>query len=589
MEFHQSLNDPNRWVIKANVPIFKSHQRVDPNTKQLIKVDPVKLQRIASNLQRMERAGVPIRMTLGHTEPGKPETEQPPVCGYYRNARVQPFGPQQEPAVVVDEWLDPAYLPNRKNYPFRSAEYYDDSEQITGVALLTRDPWLELGVVAYHKAGPGCTFYSRASEIAQPKHYHFLIGDSVMDPNSVPVPPFGASIPGAPPQPHPGYGASGGYINPGAPPVGYNDPRAPLTTPVPYGSAVGWNANYHAPGMNRPHPSGRGSAVYGRGGYGPRGGYGGYYANEPPSLSGGASGGGGMPPGMSGGGGGPSMGGPPPGMSGGGMPPGMSGGGGGGQTEVLGVVHDLLSQAVAALADALGGGGGAAPQSPFPPTANAGYARGPRGGGGYPQRRGGHYEDPRQPIQMARTISGLPVGYQLELDKRDAQIRDMQRAMTVLFYERDEADTQACVGEIQTLIARGFNVGEYEFAELKKKDANGRAAYLQHIMTKYEQGPGTDFPPPILGDPTPGQAPDQNRPMTREEMELAVDMSRGRPTADYARAVNYVRQNGGANRMSRFDQPPDGQFVENDGADDYQSPDGYPGYPEPSPNGNGRY
>lgn len=570
MEFYEALNDPRRWIVKANVPIFKSHQRVDPNTKQLIKVDPVKLERIAANLQRMERSGVPVRMTLGHTEPGKSETEQPPVCGYYKNARVQPFGPGREPAVVVDEWLDPAYLPRRKDFPFRSAEYYDDSEQITGVALLTRDPWLELGVVAYHRAGPGCTFYSRASELSQPKHYHFLIGDPQMpdiNPQYPAVPGRTVSQTPTPGEPVPLFDPQGQFL-------GYAAPA----DPTPYGSAVGWNANYHAPGMNRPHPSGRGSAVYGRGNYGPRRGYGGgYYANEPPSLSGGASGGmSGGPPGMSGG--------MPPSMSGGmSGPPGMSGGGGG-EGEALVAVHDLLSQAVAVLASAIGGGGGAAPQSPFPgPTPNAGYARGPR----QPQRRGGYYNDPRQPTQMARTISGLPVGYQMELDKRDAEIRKLNGAMQVLFYERDEADTQACASEIQSLIARGYDVGEYEFHELKKKDAPGRAVFLQHIVTKYEKGPGTDFPPPILGDPTPGPAPDADRPLSREEMESVVNLSRGGTSADYVKALNYVRENG-ANRMSRFDQPPDARFADNSD-DEFRSPDGYPGYPEPSPNGNGRY
>ncbi len=170
-DFAHVINDPRRWIVKLGVPLFKSHQRTDPATGKLISVDLPKLYRIAKNMQTMERQnGVPIRMTLGHTEPGKPETEQPPVGGYYRNARVQPFGPKGEPAIVADELLDPTYAQNRKNYPYRSAEYYDDTEQITGVALLTRDPFLDLGVVAYSadkpfvaytKTAPNAVHYSR--------------------------------------------------------------------------------------------------------------------------------------------------------------------------------------------------------------------------------------------------------------------------------------------------------------------------------------------------------------------------------------------------------------------------------------------
>lgn len=169
-DFYATLNDPKRWIIKKGVPVFKSHKRTDPATGKLIEVDTPKLYRIAQNMQTMERqGGVPIRMTLGHTEPGKPETHQPPVGGYYRNARVQPFGPKGEPAIVVDEWLDPQYQAQRKNFPYRSSEYYDDTEQITGVALLTRDPFLDLGVVAYGtdrsfvaytKSAPGMVQYS---------------------------------------------------------------------------------------------------------------------------------------------------------------------------------------------------------------------------------------------------------------------------------------------------------------------------------------------------------------------------------------------------------------------------------------------
>ncbi len=179
-DFSEALSDPSRWIIKPGVPIFKAHERKDPATGAMIRVDLPKLYRIANNMQQMERGGVPVRLTLGHTEPNKPEAQQPPVGGYYRNPRVQPFGPKGEPAVVVDEWLDPQYAAQRKNYPYRSSEYYDDAEQITGVALLTRDPFLDLGVVAYskdHNCTRGPTFsiangiISNTSSIPGPVRY----------------------------------------------------------------------------------------------------------------------------------------------------------------------------------------------------------------------------------------------------------------------------------------------------------------------------------------------------------------------------------------------------------------------------------
>lgn len=571
MDFVRTLEDPKRWIIKRSVPIFKAHERVDPNTKQLIKVDSTKLQRIAQNIQRMDKAGIPVRMTLGHTEPGKPETEQPPVCGYMRNARVQRFGPQQELAVVVDEWLDPSYLKHRKNYPFRSAEYYDDSEQITGVALLTRDPWLELGVVLYQKNPEyGCTYYSRASEGGQ-RHYHFLMGDDSMWPDQNPQnPPANGVVP--PPQPQP------------TPTAAVPQPQGQtITAPTNYVGGVAWNANYHPPGMNRPHPQGRGQAVY---------------ANEPMQMSGGMSGG--MPSGMSGGMSGGVPFGPSGGMSGGvSGPGGLSGGLSGGGDDVLMQVADMLSQAAAMLAQHCGAGTtGAAPQTPFPPSGGAsGGMSGPSGPpipasragyGRQPQRR---YEGDRVPTQMTRTISGLPVGYQMELDKRDAQIRKLTSAMSVLYYERDQADTQSCISEIQSLAARGYNVGEYEVQELKAKNPEQRAAYIQHIMAKYEKI-GTDYPPPILGDPTPGPSHNpQEGPASREEAMVAVEMAPqfGTGREAYFQALRYVREQG-VNRISQygsgFDQPPSGHFVDNGGGAWPEGGDA-PSFPEPSSNGHG--
>lgn len=276
-EFAEKLSSPNRWVIKPGVPIFKAHERTDPATGQLIKVDLPKLYRIAANMQRLERqGGVPIRMTLGHTEPGKPETQQPPVGGYYKNARVQAFGPKGEPAIVVDEWLDPQYQQVRKNFPYRSSEYYDDAEQITGVALLTRDPYLDLGVVAYERGDSLVCYtassrpdrrtnYSRAGG-RQPVLYHLVLGETPMfDQNGQPVnnwlpaAPQQAAVPQGPTQ-YPSHPQA-------AQPIQYqNQPQPTVAQPVNYGQEFTQNdaTNYSAPWpgpayqrptMQREHPN----------------------------------------------------------------------------------------------------------------------------------------------------------------------------------------------------------------------------------------------------------------------------------------------------------------------------------------------
>lgn len=176
LDFLQTLNDPRRWIKRPGVPIFKCHRRIDPTTGKEIVVDEVKLYEIARNLQRMQKQGVPIRMTLGHTEPTKAEPHQPPLAGFYVNARVAPFGPQQEPAIVADELLDPTHAQIRKNFPYRSSEYYDDDKSITGVALLARDPYLDLGVVSYSKSVKLPLNYQRRDG-SFPVVYRYSMGD----------------------------------------------------------------------------------------------------------------------------------------------------------------------------------------------------------------------------------------------------------------------------------------------------------------------------------------------------------------------------------------------------------------------------
>lgn len=553
LDFHSALNDPTRWVIKQGVPIFKSHERKDPATGNLIRVDVPKLYRIANNMSQMERGGVPVRITLGHTEPTKPENQQPPVGGYYRNPRVQAFGPKGEPAVVVDEWLDPQYAQQRKNFPYRSAEYYDDAEQITGVALLTRDPYLDLGVVAYSRgeqpthcsvAGGMISHTSSTPRALQyqlnpatgrpPVMYRLTLGELPMNPQG--LPPTGAQPVPQAPQPQPQY------MNAALPPQ-YAAPQ-----PGPYYAAPQAPTPYGAPGMYQgawPGPAYQPSRAqqphsndwqYGRGRR-PVG-----YAED----DGGPPGAGGPPMGPPPGAGGPPMG-PPPG----------GGGGGGNPLEAALQGLSMAAEAIQAYMESES----QAPQSPFPggegggPPGGAGPTMAARYGrpGGYRPRPG--QQRPRAP-QYARydraggapgetTISGLPVGYQLKVDQLQYQNSKLEQAMKLLMYERDQADTVACVAEIRRLAYEGFPVGEYEVAELKKQPVQYREQYLQHISTKYAKVP-TDHPPVMPGDPTPGPIESGSRPMSREEMDAALNVAAANPNDPnaYSNAVQYMRTGG---------------------------------------------
>lgn len=191
-----------------------------------------------------------------------------------------------------------------------------------------------------------------------------------------------------------------------------------------------------------------------------------------------------------------------------------------------------------------------------------------------------------------RTISGLPVGYQMHLEQVQYQLRQANDALKVLYYERDQSDTEACIAEISRLAAMGYNVGEYEVGELKKKPREERPAFLHHIATHYERV-GTDMPPTILGDPTPGPVDNPNRPASRDEMEAALKMSANSPDPNaFTQALHYVRTNGGPNRIAAFNAPPP-QYNDAYGTWPEGEPAPQPGfdptqpYEEPSANGNG--
>lgn len=152
LDFLARLNDPARWVVVRDVPIFRPHTRRNQDGSVKYTVTEHDIQSIAATATAKERQnGVAGIITLGHrlTDPRAPEPQQPRVVGYLRNMRPGTFGPEQVPCDLVDAYYKREDWDEARLYPFRSAEYYPAKREITGVALLVRDPELELGVVSY--------------------------------------------------------------------------------------------------------------------------------------------------------------------------------------------------------------------------------------------------------------------------------------------------------------------------------------------------------------------------------------------------------------------------------------------------------
>jgi hypothetical protein len=151
----RDLDNPDLYEVKRNVPIFRAHRRKakDVHGKEIeIVVTDDDLPVIARNMAALQtEEGVPARIVDGHIRPGLdvPEAQQPALLGFAANPRFGRFGPKQTPCVLVDAYLKRDKLAIARERPFRSAEYYPEAQAIRGVALLLRDPQLDMGIVTY--------------------------------------------------------------------------------------------------------------------------------------------------------------------------------------------------------------------------------------------------------------------------------------------------------------------------------------------------------------------------------------------------------------------------------------------------------
>ncbi len=163
----KQLDDPRLYHKVEGVPIFVPHKRKKRTPAgKVVDVDVTDddLEEIAEhNNRRVEETGTLAVITLGHRKQGPDvdETKQPPVVGFCKNWRSGRFGPGRLPVLFYDEYVraDDAEDVGRQ-YPFRSADFYRDRNEISGVAALVRDPELDLGTIVY-AGGAKLLCYSR--------------------------------------------------------------------------------------------------------------------------------------------------------------------------------------------------------------------------------------------------------------------------------------------------------------------------------------------------------------------------------------------------------------------------------------------
>lgn len=160
------LEDGTPTIIRG-VPVFDEHTERDerrwtkdengedvPNREfgKVTRVfDAKKLQQIADNCnRRFQRTGDAAPLTIGHTRPGRPETEQPPIIGYAINFRLGRFGPEGVLAILADFYILPQHWRAFLEHPRRSVEFFPRDEVFDPIALLVRTPERDLGVIQHY-------------------------------------------------------------------------------------------------------------------------------------------------------------------------------------------------------------------------------------------------------------------------------------------------------------------------------------------------------------------------------------------------------------------------------------------------------
>lgn len=161
MDSLELLKDKSRWTIIPNVPVFIPHVRHDAEGAELYSVTEKRLSDIVKVCNDRAKAGVLGKIQIGHTRPKDAETAQPPLVGLMADYKVGRFGPHKKSAVLCNFYVDKKHEEEAKKYPFRSVEFYSETNEITAVALLKRDPDLDMGMLLYARNPKGnCYFYS---------------------------------------------------------------------------------------------------------------------------------------------------------------------------------------------------------------------------------------------------------------------------------------------------------------------------------------------------------------------------------------------------------------------------------------------
>lgn len=149
-------------VLVGKYAVFDEHELPPTPTRKGVKVDAIRLQRIADNSNRRvketEKTGIPS--VIGHTDDEKPESEQPKIVGFWKDFTVEPLFNTGRKALWANHYVYKSKLDEVRNYPRRSVEFWANRDEIDPISLLgATTPERDLGLMLYEKTDDDKPYY----------------------------------------------------------------------------------------------------------------------------------------------------------------------------------------------------------------------------------------------------------------------------------------------------------------------------------------------------------------------------------------------------------------------------------------------
>lgn len=192
------FNDGSKWAVFPNIKVFQEHTRTaktKDGQSKTIKFDKAKLERIAEKSNRRDEIGQPCPLVLGHTEDGKPETEQPDDVGYARHFKTVYDKDRKKWINVADYYIRREDLDEATKFKRTSVEVWADDEFFDPISLLKRTPQLDMGQWIYSRGGKLKLRYSMDDELHDDERdmggVHDEVEEGPVEPDEEPREPEG--------------------------------------------------------------------------------------------------------------------------------------------------------------------------------------------------------------------------------------------------------------------------------------------------------------------------------------------------------------------------------------------------------------